>query len=86
MTVISKAIYTTDAISLSEGQLEVLQLMSQGQSVKQIANDLGMTESAIKRRLGRARDRLNATTTAQCLALAVSCGLVHPTVEASRVS
>lgn len=61
---------------LTDGQIEVLQLMTSGLSRKQIAHQLGVTESAIQSRLAAAKRRLGASNSAQAIRLALRFGLI----------
>lgn len=62
--------------NLTTAELEALQMVKQGQRLKQIAHELGVTEGAIKQRLKNAKRKLGAQTSAQAAAEASKFGLI----------
>lgn len=61
---------------LTPGQLDVLALLSAGRAQKQIADELGISDSAVKARLAAARDALKARTTCHAVALSWRYGFL----------
>lgn len=61
----------------TDGQMVVLAHLSHGLAQKQIAAELGITESAVKARLLGVRVKLGAKTTAQAVAKALRAGLME---------
>lgn len=61
--------------NLTKAELEALQMVKEGQRLKQIAHTLGVTEGAVKQRLKNAKNKLNASTSAQAAAMAGEFGL-----------
>ena len=61
---------------LTEGQCEALILVTSGRRIKQIAGDLGISESAVKARLSGARRRLGARTLSEAISAATCLGLL----------
>lgn len=61
---------------LTNGQIEVLQLMTSGLRRKQIAHQLEVTEGAIQARLAGAKRRLGASNSAQAVKVALNFGLI----------
>lgn len=62
--------------NLTAVELETLGLVKNGLLMKEIANLLGVSESAIKLRLKNARIKLNAKTGSQAAALATMLGVI----------
>lgn len=62
--------------NLTKAELIALQLVKEGQRLKQIAFDLDVTEGAVKQRLKNAKDKLGAKTSSQAAALAAQYGLI----------
>lgn len=60
----------TPTKSLSNGEIEALNLYSKGSSLKEVAAQIGVTESAIKERIASAKRKLNCRSTAQLIRLA----------------
>lgn len=61
--------------NLTKAELEALKMVKEGQRLKQIAHTLGVTEGAVKQRLKNAKNKLNASTSAQAAAMAGEFGL-----------
>lgn len=61
--------------NLTQAELEVLQMVKNGQRLKQIAHVLGVSEGAVKQRLKNAKTKLGAQTSAQAASLAAEFGL-----------
>jgi LuxR family transcriptional regulator len=62
--------------NLTAAELEALRLVKNGLLMKEIANLLGVTESAVKQRLKNAKNKLRAKTSAQAATMATSFGLI----------
>jgi LuxR family transcriptional regulator len=62
--------------NLTPAELETLGLVKNGLLMKEIANLLGVSESAIKQRLKNARLKLNAKTGSQAAARATMLGMI----------
>lgn len=62
--------------TLTRAELDVLQMVKSGGKLKEIAWQLGVTESAIKQRLKNARDKLGATNGTHAATLAAQFGLI----------
>lgn len=67
---------TAPPSNLTKAELEVLSMIRDGQRIKQIAYDLGVSEGAIKQRLKNAKLKLDAKTGPQAAALASQYGLI----------
>ncbi len=64
--------------SLSDREMEVLRLLVDGQTNKEIALNLGITENTVKYHLRRILEKLHLRNRAQVVAYAVQRGLVRP--------
>lgn len=62
---------------LSAREREVLDLIARGKSNKEIANDLGITESAVKAQVSVILMRLNVSDRTRAVVTALQRGLVH---------
>lgn len=62
--------------SLTRAEIEVLRRIKNGGKLKEIAWQLGVTESAIKQRLRNARDKLGASNATHAATLASEFGLI----------
>lgn len=62
--------------NITRAELEALRLVKDGQRLKQIAWQLGVTEGAVKQRLKSARLKLEAKTGAEAISRATSFGLI----------
>lgn len=69
---------------LTAAQLEVLRLLVSGLGRKEIAYQLGVTESAVKARVIAARRRLGAKTTIQAVGLAYELGQLRKEAGANQ--
>ncbi|MCK0120797.1 autoinducer binding domain-containing protein [Loktanella sp. F6476L] len=67
---------TAPPSNLTRAELEVLQMIKNGERIKQIAHELGVSEGAIKQRLKNAKLKLDAKTGPQAAALASQFGLI----------
>lgn len=63
---------------LSERQREILLKVADGQSTKEIAYDLGVTERVVNHALNQAKSRLGARNRTQAVLRASSLGLLQP--------
>ncbi|MEL6167265.1 MAG: autoinducer binding domain-containing protein [Pseudomonadota bacterium] len=61
---------------LTFNELETLRLIKGGLLMKEVAFELGITESAVKQRLRNAKTKLEARTTAQAVTRATQFGLI----------
>lgn len=64
--------------TLSERESQVLQLMAEGSSNKQIASRLGVTEATVKSHVSVILSHLNVQDRTQAVLSALQRGLVHP--------
>ena len=62
--------------NLTKAELEALKMVKEGQRLKQIAHELGVSEGAVKQRLKNAKSKLNAQTSAQAAAMVAEFGLI----------
>ena len=62
----------TDEPSLTAAEVEALQMQAGGLRLKQIAGELGISESAVKARLNNAKKKLGAKTLPQASSIAAS--------------
>ena len=63
---------------LHPAEVEILQKVADGVVLKQIAQDLGIRESAVSNRLDRARQRVNGgNSTIAFVATAIRCGWIQ---------
>lgn len=62
--------------NITRAEIEALRLVKDGQRLKQIAWQLGVTEGAVKQRLKSARIKLEAKTGAEAISRAASFGLI----------
>jgi len=60
---------------LSAAEADTLKSLAEGLTMKEIAYLHDVSESAIKQRIFRAKKKLSARTTMQCVAIAVGLGL-----------
>lgn len=69
-------------LTVSKRQLEVLTLLANGMTYKQISLELDISVPSIKMHMFRARTKLNATTREEAVARAVGAGLIKMEVQA----
>lgn len=62
--------------NLTKAELEALRMVKDGLLVKEIANNLGVSEGAIKQRLRNAKSKLGAKTGRQAVSSATGYGLI----------
>lgn len=67
---------TAPPSNLTKAELEVLKMIKDGQRIKQIAHELGVSEGAIKQRLKNAKLKMDAKTGPQAAAMASQFGLI----------
>jgi LuxR family maltose regulon positive regulatory protein len=67
-------------VALTNRQLQVLRLIAQGCSNKEIARHLGLTERTVKFHVAGIFERLGVSSRTQALARAFSLGLVQPSL------
>ncbi|OYX41756.1 MAG: LuxR family transcriptional regulator [Rhodobacterales bacterium 32-67-9] len=67
---------TAPPTNLTAAELEALRMVRDGLLLKEIANDLGVSEGAIKQRLKNAKLKLAAKTISQAVSIAVSYALI----------
>lgn len=65
----------SEAKQLSAAETAALKSLADGLTMKEIAYLHDVSESAIKQRISRAKRKLSARTTTQCVAIAVGLGL-----------
>ncbi len=61
---------------LTEAELEALRLVKNGLLLKQIADELGVSEGAVKQRLRNAKAKLKARNSTQAATIAMEYGLI----------
>ena len=71
---------TADAPDLTEREQQVIDLIAGGLNNKEIAQELHLSEGAVKLHVGKACDRLGARDRVQLLVRAVELGLVAPSL------
>ncbi|PTE20682.1 LuxR family transcriptional regulator [Cereibacter changlensis JA139] len=76
LTHLLSALHVSEQQTLTESQIEVLRMLSTGMRYKQMAYELGISESAVKARLKSAALRMNAKTAAQAASVAASRGML----------
>lgn len=64
--------------TLTEAEIAALQFLAEGLTIKQMSYDMGISESAVKARIQRAKKRLSARTSTQCVAIASVLGFIIP--------
>ena len=62
---------------LSSRQVQILTLVAQGQTYRQVAETIGITERTVKYHMGEILERLHLQNRAQVIAYAAEMGLVH---------
>ncbi len=63
---------------LKSVEVEILQKIADGFILKQIAHEIGISESAVSLRMERARQRVSGgNTTVAFVATAIRCGWIH---------
>ncbi|MCB0186176.1 MAG: response regulator transcription factor, partial [Caldilineaceae bacterium] len=67
---------------LTQRQLEVLRLIAQGQTNKEVADQLFITERTVKYHLQEILQKLHLRNRTQAVAYAVSAGLIQPDAQA----
>lgn len=71
---------SAEAPDLTEREQQVVELIAGGLNNKEIAQELHLSEGAVKLHVGKACDRLGARDRVQLLVRAVECGLVTPSL------
>lgn len=69
---------TKPAVSLTGREIQVLQLVCEGQSNKQAARSLGISENGIKRLMGNVLAKLNSPNRTLAVVRALELGLLRP--------
>jgi DNA-binding NarL/FixJ family response regulator len=72
--------------SLSRRELQVLELLAQGQTVKEIAVELGLSSKTVSSHRTRLLEKLESRTTAELTQYALKAGLLRPNARAIRAS
>ena len=62
--------------NITEAEIEALSMLKQGMIIKEVADQLGVSDNAVKQRLSNARRKLNANTTVHAATLAQQYGLI----------
>lgn len=72
-----RSLHNEDDLSsdLTDGEIEALKMIRDGLLMKEIAHELGVTESAVKQRLRNAKSKLEARTATHAVAIADRYGL-----------
>jgi DNA-binding NarL/FixJ family response regulator len=65
-----------DRLGLSEGEIDLLKLVAEGHTNRQIAEEMFWSETTVKRKLSDVFQKLNATDRAQAVAVAMRYGLL----------
>ena len=68
-------------LRLSRRQLQTLELLAAGKTLKEIAFHLHIHESTVRMHLAVVKRRLNTETLAQTVGVAVALGLCSPSLE-----
>jgi two-component system NarL family response regulator len=68
--------------ALTSRQVQILTLVAQGQTYRQVAEAVGLTERTIKYHMGEILERLHLENRAQVIAYAAAMGFVHRKPEA----
>ena len=68
---------SAEEIGLTPKELEVLRLVHAGQSNKQIASTLGVTEGTVKIHMNRIMSKMNVKSRTEAAVLAIRAGLVE---------
>ncbi len=66
------------AFNLSKREMEVLQLVSEGTTNKEVADALFISENTVKGHLSRILEKMNARNRQQAVAMAMEKGLISP--------
>jgi NarL family two-component system response regulator LiaR len=66
---------TLDRLGLSEGEIDLLKLVAEGYTNRQIAEEMFWSETTVKRKLSDVFQKLHATDRAQAVAVAMRHGL-----------
>lgn len=61
---------------MTDAELEALRHLKNGQLIKEVAYELGISEGAVKQRLKSAKQKLDARTTAHAVSIATNFGLI----------
>jgi DNA-binding CsgD family transcriptional regulator len=69
---------TDDTSPITPRELEVLALVAEGLSTREIGRRLWITEETVKTHIRRLHDRLGARTRAQAVAIAYRRGILRP--------
>lgn len=72
----SRAAQGADHLSLSDREVEVLQLMAKGSANKQIAGDLSITESTVKTHVANIFQKLEVSRRTEAVTKAMSQGII----------
>ena len=67
---------TAPPTNLTQAELEALKMVKEGMLLKEIANQLGVSEGAVKQRLKNAKAKLGAKTGSQAVSAAAGYGLI----------
>ena len=78
-TVAQKLAEYTPRIELTERELEVLSLMAQGQSNKEIADSIGRTEATVKVHVLHILSKLSVDDRTAAVTVALKRGMIHLT-------
>lgn len=69
---------TTTELPLTERQLEVLQLLAEGKSTEQIADELFLSKTTVRNHIAHLMANLGVHTRVQAVIAASRAGLIHP--------
>ena len=72
----NRAAQGPDHLSLSDREVEVLQLMAKGSANKQIAGDLSITESTVKTHVANIFQKLDVSHRTEAVTKAISPGII----------
>lgn len=61
---------------LTSSEIEVLQLLARGKTQEEIADQLGLARSSVKKRIERARETLDANNTIHAVAIGIAKGTI----------
>lgn len=74
-----------DSPVLTDKQIEVIEMLLDGLSHKEIAHQLEISESAVKARIKYLRQNLHAKTTIQAVGIALATGVVRLQTDETEV-
>jgi DNA-binding NarL/FixJ family response regulator len=74
-------LHKREAANLTSREMEVLQLISEGQANKQVASELGISVKTVEKHRQRVMEKLNIHDTASLTRYAISAGIIENSVQ-----